>query len=85
MLLPNNSKHSLQSSYQTTLTLSESFFQAELQNKTFLEFIPNHTDIYRALLPQTTGHNLLNTFRKEKKISNQAIFNESGKTKKSEK
>ena len=48
-----------------------------------LKFIANHNGIFRELLQNTTRHNLLNTFRK--KISNQAIFNESGKTKTSEK
>ena len=82
-LLPNNSKHSFQGSSQIILTLSESFFHTVLQNKIFLEIIANHTDIFRELLLYTTGHALLNTFKK--KILNHAIFNESGKTKKSEK
>ena len=77
-LLPNNSKHSLQSSYQTILTLSKSFFKTLLQNKISLEFLANHTDTFRALLINTTGHNLLNTLTWN--ISNQAIFNESCKT-----
>ena len=57
-LLPNNSKDSFQSSYQTILTLSEKV--AVLQKKTFLEFIANHTNIFRELLLNTTGHALLN-------------------------
>ena len=80
-LLPNNSKDSFQSSYQTILTLSEKV--TVLQKKTFLEFIANHTNIFRELLLNTTGHALLNNFRK--KISSQAIFTESVEIKKSEK
>ena len=65
------------------LRLSESFFQTVLEKKIFLEFITNHNDSLTELLLNTKGHALLNNLRK--KMSNQAIFNESGEIKKSEK
>lgn len=40
----------------------------------------NYTGIFRELLLNTTGNALLNNSKK--KISNQTIFNKSGKTKK---
>ena len=43
----------------------------------------NYTGIFRELLLNTTGNALLNNSKK--KISNQTIFNKSGKTKKKEK
>ena len=64
------------------LRLSESFFQTVLENKIFLEFITNHNDSLTELLLNTKGYALLNNLGK--KMSNQAIFNESGEIKKSE-
>ena len=74
-LLPSNSRDSFQSSNQTILTLSESFFQKVPQNEIFLEFATNHTDFFRKLLLNTTRYALLNTFRKQ--MSNQGTLNES--------
>ena len=86
-LLPINSKYSFQSSYQTIMTLSESFFKTVLQNMIFQQRIlrckANHTEIFRELPLNATGHALLKTFRKKK--LNQANSNDSRKTKKSEK
>ena len=43
-------KDYFQNSYQIILILWEYFFQTVLQNKIFIEFIANHTDIFRQLL-----------------------------------
>ena len=45
-LLPNTA-HVFQSLYQTTLTLSESYCQTVLQNKTFSRVCTNNTDIFK--------------------------------------
>ena len=51
------------------------FFRKKVFEKNLSNFTENHTGIYRKLLLNTIRHALLKNFRK--KISNQAICNES--------
>ena len=72
------------------MTLSENFFQIAIRLFSRKFLAKNLFKIYskpywhfQKVLLNTTSYALLNTFRKKR--SNQAIFNESAKTKKSEK